>query len=130
MDMVMLMMIFAFGFGGFFLFFLFFGFWFIFLFFFLFGGLFFSLFDFFRSQFDFFLFLFLLLFGLFFFNFLGSELEVESDWKLEIELASTALMLSAESIEELEINFGAIKSSISLVDLKFFSKLSQSRLKL
>jgi hypothetical protein len=51
-------------------------------------------------------------------------LEVESNWKLEIELASTTLMLSAESIEELEINFGTIKGSITLINFKLLSELA------
>jgi len=106
--------------------------WFLFLILLLFSSLFLSLFNFFWSQFDFlfFLFIFLFLFGFFFFNLFSSVLKVESNWKLEVKLTGSTLMLSSESIKKFKIDFWAIESSISLVDFVFFSELVESVFKL
>ncbi len=42
-------------------------------------------------------------------------LKIESNWLLEVTLHSAALMLSPQSIEDLNIDFRSIESSISMV---------------
>ncbi len=89
-------------------------------------------FNLFRSQFDFllFLFIFLFFFWSFLLHFLWPVLEVESCWKLEIKLTSTALMLPSKGIEKFKINFWTIEGSIPFVNFVLFSKFSQCSLKL
>lgn len=122
--------VFVFNFINFLLFFLFF--WFLFLFFLLFSSLFFSLLNFFWGQFNFFFLLFVLVLFLmlFFLNLFGSVLKIKSDWKLEVKLTGSALMLSSESIEKFEINFWTVESSISFVNFVFFSEFVKSVFKL
>lgn len=51
-----------------------------------------------------------------------TELEIKSLWKLEVELNSTTLMLSAKHIEKLYIDFRSVKCTISCIDFILFSE--------
>lgn len=64
-----------------------------------------------------------LFFVLFLFDLLGSVLQVEPHWKLEVQLAGSALMLSSEDVEQLHVDFRAIECTISLVQLVWHSEL-------
>lgn len=94
--------------------------------------------NFFRSQMYFFfliLFLFLLTFCLFLFmllllNFFASELKVESCRQLEIQLNCSALMFSSEHIEQFDIDFRAVESSISFIQFIRLSELFKSSFQL
>jgi hypothetical protein len=82
-------------------------------------------FNLFRSQFYllfFNFFNFLSLFMDLLFYLLASILQVKSLRKLEIQLACSALMFSAKSIEEFKINFWSIKSTISWINFVTFSE--------
>ena len=69
---------------------------------------------------------FFLFFVLLFFHLLGSVLQVEPHGKLEVKLARSALMLSAENVEQLHVDLGTIESAVSFVQLVWHSELSKS----
>lgn len=103
------------------------------------GPLFLPLLDFFRSQVNFlFLFLllavvvalFFLLFLTFFMDNVGAILKIKPHWQLKIELAGSALMLSTENVEELDINLWTVECPVALVNLVRFSELLQTQLEL
>lgn len=96
-----------------------------------------SLLDLLRSQVN----LFFLLLPLFFLSIKGknttiafdgvsSVLQVEPDWKLEVQLTRSALMFSSEDIVKLNINFWTVEGSIFLVNLIRFSKFLQGKFQL
>jgi hypothetical protein len=54
---------------------------------------------------------------------LSLELEVEPNWKLEINLNCSTLMLTFQSVKDLDINLWSIESSITWVKHPWLSKL-------
>jgi len=60
---------------------------------------------------------------------IGLVLEVESNWKLEIELNGTALMSSLQGIVNLNIDLWSIEGTISGIQLPWLAELIQSRFK-
>jgi len=54
---------------------------------------------------------------------IGFVLEIETDRQLEVELDSTALMWSLESIEDFDINLGAVECTIGWVNFPWLAEL-------
>lgn len=69
---------------------------------------------------------FLLLLFHFVLNDVGPILKVESCGELEVELNCSTLVLSLENVEKLDINFRAIKSTVSFINFVWLSKLLKS----
>ena len=61
---------------------------------------------------------------------MGTILEIEPKWKLEVELDGAALMLSIKCVEELYIYLWSIKSSISFIHFILFAEFVQGLLQL
>ena len=52
-------------------------------------------------------------------------LQVEADWLLEIDLDRTTLVLAAQGVEDLHVDFGTIEGTISFIDLKLLTRCPQ-----
>ena len=48
-------------------------------------------------------------------------LKIKSDWQLEVQLNSTALMGSSEGIVHFDVNFGSVKGTFTFVKLPWLS---------
>jgi len=64
------------------------------------------------------------------FDSFGSVLKVKPNGQLEIELDSSALMLSSEHVKQLYINFWSVEGTITLIYVIWFSEFVQSQLQL
>lgn len=67
---------------------------------------------------------------LFLFDLLGTILEVETDGELEVELAGAALVLSAECVEQFEVDLWSVEGAITFINLILLAELPQRILQL